>query len=754
MEMSLNAADVLAPPQPGVASSSLDGADGDAEAPPTDSSGFFDPLEEFSQRLDDIISTYGSAAGVLDGQRKMEAELEQLEEESQDDITVAVEADVSALMQSLNQTSSPQEQLDRLLRKYAEQAAGRRRDQKKLLLLQQQTSVLLEEVCGGGAARRHLEALCRELQGRYLTLREDTLRRHQEDEERRSQMSDHFQEKLAEIQSQIETHNARNDKLCGENSRLSAKLETLMQQCELREESLEKMNRRRDLQQQLTDARLQQADALLADAQEKHKREKEYLLREAIDKTKKCFAMKEAELAMKKKLTLYGQKFDEFQETLAKSNQIYAHFKKEMENMSEKMKKMDKESNIWKTRFENCNKALTDMIEERTEKGKEYDLFVLKIQKLEKLCRALQEERVVLYDKIKEVRRSNASAPPPEGGAQPNDITEGEDKSGLLEPSEAQEIQDQDLVLTEDMARLKKEQAKLQEFAAALLATGGGDEEEESHEVDHEDEVTSALAQFNSKPRVKQEVTSSPEQEVTLGSKQEVTSGPEQEVTSGPKQEVTSGSKQEVTSGPEQEVTSGPEQEVTSGPKQEVTSGPKQEVTSGPKQEVTSGPKKEVTSGPEQEVTSGPKQEVTSGPKQEVTFVPEQEVTSVPEQEVDVQPEEPVLLDKVEEVPKGSPEEVPAVSDPGDATGEEVKVQEEELKTQPEEVQTDPPAEVLIHKAAPEEGQVQSEPQGPSGAPPQLEQALPPRETPPSGSDAAKKQTPKKKKKRNVKNAS
>lgn len=32
--------------------------------------------------------------------------------------------------------------------------------------------------------------------------------------------------------------------------------------------------------------------------------------------------------------------------------------------MSEKMKKMEKESNVWKTRFENCNKALTDMLEE------------------------------------------------------------------------------------------------------------------------------------------------------------------------------------------------------------------------------------------------------------------------------------------------------------------------------------------------------------------------------------------------------
>lgn len=32
-------------------------------------------------------------------------------------------------------------------------------------------------------------------------------------------------------------------------------------------------------------------------------------------------------------LTLYAQKFDEFQETLAKSNEIYGRFKKEMNNV-------------------------------------------------------------------------------------------------------------------------------------------------------------------------------------------------------------------------------------------------------------------------------------------------------------------------------------------------------------------------------------------------------------------------------------
>ncbi|KAG8011536.1 Beta-taxilin [Nibea albiflora] len=410
MEMSVKATEVLVPPQPDM--------DAESEAPPADcaSADFFDPMEEFSRRLEDIISTYGSAASVMDRQSVVDAEMEKMKTETKEDIAVAMETEVSLVMQSLNKLSSPEEKLEDLVRRYAELAALRRCDDRKLCVLQQKLSVLLDQrqqlqadSRSSVAARSKLEALCKELQRHYDVLRAETLQRCREDEEKRKEMTSHFQVMLTEIQAQIEQHSVRNDKLCHENTNLTEKLESLMGQCELREESLEKINKRRDLQQKLTEAKLQQANALLAEAEEKHKREKEYLLREAIDKTKKCFAMKEQELAMKKKLTLYAQKFDEFQETLSKSNEIYVRFKKEMDNMSGKMKKMEKESNLWKTRFENCNKALTDMIEERKEKGKEYEVFVLKIEKLEKLCRALQEERAVLYEKIKEVRQANSN---------------------------------------------------------------------------------------------------------------------------------------------------------------------------------------------------------------------------------------------------------------------------------------------------------------------------------------------------------
>lgn len=49
-------------------------------------------------------------------------------------------------------------------------------------------------------------------------------------------MASHFQVKLTEIQAQIDQHSTRNDKLCSENANLTDKLESLVNQCELREE--------------------------------------------------------------------------------------------------------------------------------------------------------------------------------------------------------------------------------------------------------------------------------------------------------------------------------------------------------------------------------------------------------------------------------------------------------------------------------------------------------------------------------------
>uniref|UniRef100_A0A8C2I3K0 Taxilin beta a n=1 Tax=Cyprinus carpio TaxID=7962 RepID=A0A8C2I3K0_CYPCA len=459
-----------------------------------------DPMEDFSRQLEDIINTYGAASNLMQEQISILEAEERKEEEAKADkeanpqeagatpekeqiadkkILKALGKEAASLLQSLNKLGSPEEKVEMVLKKYTELVEEHRTEKKQLEQLQQRQGLLVKqrdqlqfEHSRAILARSKLEMLCRELQRHNRTLKEESLQRLREDEMKRKEISAHFQSTLVDIQNQIEQHSNRNNKLCQENSELASKLKTIVEQYERREESLEKIFKHRDLQQKLSDAKLEEANMLLSQAEEKHKREKEYLLTQAAEWKLQAKELKEQHTVMQAQLVLYSQKFDEFQNTLAKSNEIYITFKQEMEKMTKKMKKLEKESSIWKTRFESCNKALVEMIEE---KAKEFELFTLKIDRLETLCRALQDERKSLYDKIKEIRSSEKETLVPVV-----DLPQIDELQELVQlPTSAPNP-----MLTTEMKRLREEQIRLQEFAASLVSSitddaGESDSEEE-----------------------------------------------------------------------------------------------------------------------------------------------------------------------------------------------------------------------------------------------------------------------------------
>ncbi|XP_036105336.1 beta-taxilin [Molossus molossus] len=412
--------------------------------------GAHDISEELNRQLEDIINTYGSAACTAGKERSTKAK-EQPEhpepadsedrdcEEAADEterepappgepptakepvtnkeqklekkILKGLGKEANLLMQNLNKLQTPEEKLDFLLKKYAELLDEHRTEQKTLRLLQKkqvqiqkEKDQLQSEHSRAVLARSKLESLCRELQRHNKTLKEETLQRAREEEEKRKEITNHFQSTLTDIQAQIEQQSERNMKLCQENTELAEKLKSIIDQYELREEHLDKIFKHRELQQKLVDAKLEQAQEMMKEAEEQHKREKEYLLNQAAEWKLQAKVLKEQETVLQAQLTLYSGRFEEFQSTLTKSNEVFATFKQEMDKTTKKMKKLEKDTATWKARFENCNKALLDMIEEKALRAKEYECFVMKIGRLENLCRALQEERNELYKKIREAK--------------------------------------------------------------------------------------------------------------------------------------------------------------------------------------------------------------------------------------------------------------------------------------------------------------------------------------------------------------
>lgn len=450
--------------------------------------------EDLSQQLQEIINTYQL------NEQKHETEEDEMEEEEEEPksreqkmekkMLKGLGKEAMLLMQSLNKLGTPEKKLDTLIKKHAELLEEHRSDQKQLKMLQKKFLQVLKEKdqlqgehSRAVLARSKLESLCRELQRHNKTLKEETLQRCREDDLKRKEITTHFQSTLSDIQSQIEEHSSRNNKLCQENSELAEKLKDLISKYDQREANLEKVFKHRDLQQKLLETKLAQVNMILKESEEKHKLEKEHLLKQAAEAKLHVKLLKEQEVDMKAQLAVYSEKFDELQGSVSKSNGVYASFKQDMDKMGKKMKKLEKEASAWKSRFDGCNKALVDMVADKTLKEKEFELFTLKTQKLENLCRALQDERKTLIQKLQQPDTENTASPPSINTEKPTEkaaetkeeaaetkdqaasITEAVSKEANPSSEQVSDPPSETTLLNKELKSLKDEKARLLELA-------------------------------------------------------------------------------------------------------------------------------------------------------------------------------------------------------------------------------------------------------------------------------------------------
>ncbi|KAM9409762.1 gamma-taxilin isoform 1-T2 [Pholidichthys leucotaenia] len=390
--------------------------------------------------------------------------------------------EVVLLMQALNVLTTPEEKLAALCKKYADLLEESRCMQKQLKALQKKQSQIVKEklhLQGEHSkailARSKLESLCRELQRHNknmkvpppppkkkkkkpswlwstvrsgLTpphpLQEENAQRSREYEEQRKEAMLHFQMTLSDIEVQMEQHSSHNAKLRQENMELADKLKKLIEQYELREEHIDKVFKHKELQQQLMDAKLQRITEMMREVEEKQQRERDLLLKDATESRRKCELMKEQETQLKQQLSLYMDKFEEFQSTLAKSNEVFTTFRQEMEKMTKKIKKLEKETTQWRTKWESNNQALLQMAEEKTLRDGHFKALQGKLELLERLCRALQKERNDLNNRLSLLQEqgdegSAAATPPTEDPPQESSAAEeeaGDSEESALETEE------------------------------------------------------------------------------------------------------------------------------------------------------------------------------------------------------------------------------------------------------------------------------------------------------------------------------
>ena len=155
---------------------------------------------------------------------------------------------------------------------------------------------------------------------------------------------------------------------------------------------MENLVKQHDLEKQLVSAQLKKAllehqEDKERDAEEKHNLMEQLLERTALYESKlkqekelraqvcylhikyvkyqvliQTFVMFDR-IAFFSKLAYYSEKFEDFQGTLEKSNEIFTSFRSEMDKMSKKLKQAEKFRTTMQKKYDDSTKALADTVE-------------------------------------------------------------------------------------------------------------------------------------------------------------------------------------------------------------------------------------------------------------------------------------------------------------------------------------------------------------------------------------------------------
>ncbi|KAK3056122.1 hypothetical protein LTS18_011694, partial [Coniosporium uncinatum] len=295
----------------------------------------------------------------------------------------------------LSNIEAPMNRLDTVQKKYAQLLAEMKRveqDHKKAKKradqLQKEKDAARSELSKANQAKDRLEKLSRDLSVDNRKLKTELQRLEKRDSEERAELHERLENMMAEVEDAIQAH--ENPELQPANIEMEEmfkqKFKSFIDQYELRELQFTSLLRTKELELQYQVARLEQQRK----AQEMESSKSHQLTRQVS-----TFSQTETEL--RSQLNIYVEKFKQLifpkvEDTLNNSNDLFLTFRKEMEEMSKKTKRLEKENSNLTRKQQATNDNILKMAEERTRMEKEMEDLRKKNERLERLCRGMQDQ--------------------------------------------------------------------------------------------------------------------------------------------------------------------------------------------------------------------------------------------------------------------------------------------------------------------------------------------------------------------------
>lgn len=232
------------------------------------------------------------------------------------------------------------------------------------------------------SVRDKLESLCRELQRQNKVLMDECKRVSEEGQNLRLDISTRFHDAIKDVSVKLEEQKGESLSQLKENEMLRDKLKQLVDQFSLSEQQHAQQLKQKTLELKIADLKLQQYEEKLGHEQGQMK-----LYAEQVSQ------LLTTEKSLRLQLTADGEKFQQFQDALQKSNEVFETYKLEIEKMAKSIKELKKENGFLKSKCDKSDFTLIELVEEREHMKKQLEKMKNQKEKLESLCRSLQAER-------------------------------------------------------------------------------------------------------------------------------------------------------------------------------------------------------------------------------------------------------------------------------------------------------------------------------------------------------------------------
>jgi chromosome segregation ATPase len=251
--------------------------------------------------------------------------------------------------------------------------------------------------------KRQLELLSKELQSRNKKLAEELRQATVEQAKMHAATQAKFSASLADIQKQIDASGSERAAQAADSEKLRGQLAQLLEYDAAREKHFAQQLKTKELELQLESAKLAQATEF-ASAEASR----------ADSLASKVDALLKLETQLREQLSQYGNKFEEVQGTLSKSNELFGSFKSEMERSGATLRKLEKDKMELERQAAKSKLQLIQAAEERLVEQRDADKLKRQNQVLTTLCKQLQAKNSSTVAATSAAADDSAASKPPD----------------------------------------------------------------------------------------------------------------------------------------------------------------------------------------------------------------------------------------------------------------------------------------------------------------------------------------------------